>query len=390
MIVKLFRPVGSVGFGMEMLKPTSFVLLICLFLVTIELTAHRLGCLAWPIEVIGRDNPFGAQTVVGLNSNLPVTVKYEKNGVPKKFEFEFNADGRYIIETCMENVDVDVDVTEDLKQQYCENMADDLFFTWYTMNYYPGLHLDRSHHEQYSRTADFFASRGTVLALLADRKGYKNYLEIGTAGNKIFRYAQAHFEVAVGVDPWMGGTVRLTSDEFFAGNMQTFDLIFVDGLHEANQVYRDVTNALDVLNEGGIIVMHDCNPHGQLDVTATFPPKYANVSWNGDVWKAVVALRLLHANDLDIVVIDVDHGVGVIRRRPSSNPYSQEWIDILSLAAPTEAGYEELPVGSIAKPEYAIAVINMLTNDHLHHFRKQLLPLTSIDGMLAWFDDSDF
>jgi len=45
--------------------------------------------------------------------------------------------------------------------------------------------------------------------------------------------------------------------------------------------------------------------------------------WNGDVWKAAVMLRL--QDGLEIVVADVNHGVGIVRRKFNRNRLPQEW-----------------------------------------------------------------
>ena len=52
----------------------------------------------------------------------------------------------------------------------------------------------------------------------------------------------------------------MTSDEFFSQNKETFDLIFIDGLHIHEQVLKDIDNSLNVLNENGVILLHDCLP----------------------------------------------------------------------------------------------------------------------------------
>ena len=39
-----------------------------------------------------------------------------------------------------------------------------------------------------------------------------------------------------------------------------FDLIFIDGLHLANQVQKDIENSLKFIKDEGFIVLHDCNP----------------------------------------------------------------------------------------------------------------------------------
>ena len=42
----------------------------------------------------------------------------------------------------------------------------------------------------------------------------------------------------VGVDPVSGGTIRVTSDNFFRTNKEKFDCIFIDGLHKYAQVKK--------------------------------------------------------------------------------------------------------------------------------------------------------
>ena len=48
-----------------------------------------------------------------------------------------------------------------------------------------------------------------------------------------------------------------------------------------------------------------------------------NVLWNGDCWRAAVALRVV--NEIEIVVGDFDHGVGVIRVQTNKHRLPQEW-----------------------------------------------------------------
>jgi SAM-dependent methyltransferase len=357
--------------------------LVCLVL---ALMLSSSSVVAWPIGIV-TDNILGSGT---RNQQLITSsAKIVQDGVGHKetFEFPYDVDGVYFVDTCVGRFPRP-GVSVELQRQWCEHQADELFQQWFGQYYFPGLHLNPN--SRRNQTADYLASRGTVLALLADKMKYKHYLEIGTAQNEIFVPAHAMFEVAVGVDPVRGGSIRMTSDEFFAQNrngshlQQTFDLIFVDGLHEANQVYRDVMNALSVLNEGGTIVMHDCNPHGLLHLRAVYPQSSETVLWNGDTWKTVVALRLLHPNDIDIMVVDVDHGVGVVRRRPNTHPFSQEWTEILSMNAPELEPHEPEDGGLIRRPEYAKSVIDLLTTEHLRLFRTQLLPLASIDEMLEW------
>ncbi len=153
-----------------------------------------------------------------------------------------------------------------------------------------------------------------LLRYLEARIPAKSYLEIGCNRNRVFRQIGAPQKV--GVDPSRGGTHRMTSDEYFRRNELRFDLVFIDGLHHADQVLKDVVQSLAVLNENGAIVLHDCNPISEE--AQVVPMARSGVPWNGDVWKAVVLLR--GRLDVDLAVGDFDHGCGVLFSRPNSLP----------------------------------------------------------------------
>ena len=50
---------------------------------------------------------------------------------------------------------------------------------------------------------------------------------------------------------------KQSSDDFFIKNAQKFDVIYIDGWHEAPQVYRDISNAWCSLNVNGILICDD-------------------------------------------------------------------------------------------------------------------------------------
>ena len=153
-----------------------------------------------------------------------------------------------------------------------------------------------------------------------------SFLEIGCQANKLQEALLAH-EIPnlryIGVDPKEGRNRRMTPDEFFASKNQTFRLIFIDGDHTAEQVYRDIENALFWLEPGGIILLHDCFPISLLWNSATF---------SGDGWKALLAHRLrveAEENPLDAVG-NLDFGIRAIVRRPSRQNV------VLKLSAPVK------------------------------------------------------
>lgn len=166
-------------------------------------------------------------------------------------------------------------------------------------------------------------NRIELLNYLIRSRSYNSYLEIGCAGNRTFRRIRAHHKV--GVDPNRGGTLRISSDRFFDINQENFDLVFVDGLHHAEQVLRDVGNALRQLNDGGCIVLHDCLPTTEGQQNRTKP---STGSWTGEVWKAVVQLRT--RPDCDLAVLDSDWGLGVLFKRANSEPLTMTNCECLS------------------------------------------------------------
>lgn len=162
-------------------------------------------------------------------------------------------------------------------------------------------------------------TRMDLLNYLISRYNLTSYLEIGCAGNDCFNAVKCPKKV--GVDPLAGGTHRMTSDQFFAINKDSFDLIFIDGLHWSEQVLKDVQNSLKALTPKGLMVLHDCNPPTEIEGRWPNPyehPYPFHPNWNGDVWKAVLNLRGMLM--LDLAVGDFDSGCGVIQRRPNTDP----------------------------------------------------------------------
>jgi len=132
------------------------------------------------------------------------------------------------------------------------------------------------------------------------------YLEIGCASNALFDSVASLNKV--GVDPASGGTLRMTSDNFFSQNKEIFDVIFIDGLHEYEQVHRDAINALNSVNTGGYIAFHDFLPTTWKEHHV---PRISG-SWTGDCWK--LAVQLAESSGVEFIILDIDHGVGVMKK----------------------------------------------------------------------------
>jgi hypothetical protein len=157
-----------------------------------------------------------------------------------------------------------------------------------------------------------YSKRYEIINNIILSNNYKEYLEIGCFKDETF--SRINIEHKVGVDPVSGGTVRLTSDEFFKNNKKKFDIIFIDGLHEYSQVKTDIINSLNSLNSNGVLLLHDCFP---LKIRDQMMPR-SHQHWNGDTWKALVETRTLP--NLDTYTILADEGIGVVFKRKNRNP----------------------------------------------------------------------
>ena len=176
-----------------------------------------------------------------------------------------------------------------------------------------------------------------------------NYLEIGCASNELF---DSVFSLRkIGIDPNSGGTHRMTSDNFFEQNpKQGFDVVFIDGLHEYQQVRRDAINSLNFLNDGGWIAFHDFLPSTWKEHHV---PRIQS-EWTGDCWK--LAIELSKAQGLDFWIINIDHGVGLLRK--SGIEYSLPNLSSEFLDAQFDKFVEELPNLPIIDFDDAVNIIN--------------------------------
>ena len=142
---------------------------------------------------------------------------------------------------------------------------------------------------------------------------YKSFLEIGTQEHINLSNIIIDKKVSVDPDPEVNADFILPSDDFFKQNTDKFDIIFVDGLHHADFVYRDIINSLRILNPGGCVVVHDVIPNSYESQLIPLEKTLETGSgiWNGDVWKGWIKLRT-ERKDLVMKVVDIDHGCGII------------------------------------------------------------------------------
>lgn len=156
-------------------------------------------------------------------------------------------------------------------------------------------------------------SHTDLLNFLAKKNNAFSYLEIGVS-NRSNNYDKIQCKFKIGVDPNPGAFATFIggSDEFFRLSLLyqskfLYDLIFVDGLHEAGQVQKDFENSLKVLACGGYIVLHDTLPEAE---NLTHFPRDKKGRWLGDVYK--FACKLNEYSNIDFQTIAFDNGCTVI------------------------------------------------------------------------------
>lgn len=153
--------------------------------------------------------------------------------------------------------------------------------------------------------------RYDLINFLITKHRYKSYLEIGTQNSVCGSNVVCDYKVGIDPNPIQridgdfNKHFKCTSDYYFAHNNETFDIIFIDGLHDYGQVSKDYLNSTIRLNDGGCIVLHDCLP------TTEERAKSFNEGgiWNGDCYRFVQDLEV---SRVKFYIADFDQGCTVV------------------------------------------------------------------------------
>lgn len=195
-------------------------------------------------------------------------------------------------------------------------------------------------------------TRTDLLNFLVEKYDLRTYLEIGLQDRtQNFDKIKCREKVSVDPDPNAGATWEMTSDEFFrmmesvkeceaiptksysglnaevmtSRYWHPFDLVFIDGMHTAEQVKKDFENALKVLSPSGWVVIHDCNPLNEEHTIVPRPTERGH--WNGDVYKFAAWFGIDH--NWVRVTVDIDNGCMVYSHRDNlGSPHPLQVPDI--------------------------------------------------------------
>lgn len=173
-------------------------------------------------------------------------------------------------------------------------------------------------------------SRAEVVNYFISNLRLHRYLEIGVEAGVTFNDVVADRKVAVDPDfkisqnELKGASFRVTSDSYFDDfPRETFDMIFIDGLHTFEQSLRDFTRSLSRLSDGGVIIIDDCYPSDYLAslrdhnlcVLGKTRENCLDRNWMGDVYKTVLFINEFFDN-LSLAYIRDTMGVVAVWKAP--------------------------------------------------------------------------
>jgi len=172
-------------------------------------------------------------------------------------------------------------------------------------------------------------NRTSLINYLIKTHNYTSYLEIGVK-NIACNFTHINCPIKMSIDPnCVNVTYQMTSDNAFKYiHPDTYDIIFIDGLHQEQQVDRDIENSIRVLKHDGIIILHDCNPCAEINGLEEDPhPGYGD--WNGTVYKSMIKFHEL--NQECSFVINFDYGCGIIYPKLAHTPirFNKQTLNIL-------------------------------------------------------------
>ena len=98
-----------------------------------------------------------------------------------------------------------------------------------------------------------------------------------------------------------------TTDEFLKNHVpnKKFDLVFIDACHTHEASLRDFKSVLPLVNDNGIIMLHD-----------TYPPskEYIEPNYCSDSYKTAEYIRNNYKNECEITTLPFYFGISVVRK----------------------------------------------------------------------------
>lgn len=219
-----------------------------------------------------------------------------------------------------------------------------------------------------TKTDDWMA-RSDVIQPFLNLFDRPNYLEIGVARGITFNALSA--DKKTGVDPkfqfktdnFASENVifhEITSDEFFGkvvDQRERYDVIYLDGLHTAEQTLRDLLNAQLFLKPDGVIIIDDVWPNSYAASIRTLEDHQAfrsslnieSLAWMGDVFKLLYFVDTF-MQQFTMRVINDNFGQAIMWREARAEVQERLILDVAAKSYSDlvlEAYFECMPVADV-------------------------------------------
>lgn len=136
-------------------------------------------------------------------------------------------------------------------------------------------------------------NRTAIINTLFEKYNFQSYLEVGVEyPENNFNRVNAKFKESVDRKPKGDCTYVMSSDQFFKKYPdKRYDVIFIDGMQTKEQAYKDVKNSIKILNEGGFIILHSCDPRHECLTVSYKEYLKKGGCWLGGMYQAFIQLK---------------------------------------------------------------------------------------------------
>ena len=170
----------------------------------------------------------------------------------------------------------------------------------------------------------------TFIAIIASIVKPNVYVELGLYEGETISKVLPHVNKCFGIDMKTNTTLqnlenchknKLTinyckTDDFFLNFNQKIDMAFIDADHCFESAIKDFENVLKLLNDNGIIFMHDTDPINN---------NYIDPGFCGDSYKLVPLLE--KRKDINIITLPMtEAGLSLIMKKNSSRTFLRNGI----------------------------------------------------------------
>lgn len=159
--------------------------------------------------------------------------------------------------------------------------------------------------------AGFKYNHSDLIAEIVKQLNCQTYLELGVYDGHTLSKVSKYVNRVISVDindiriEKLGEFYLKNTDDFFSIFNEMVDVIFIDADHNFESVKKDFINSLKILNEFGMIILHDTDPMEERLLES----RYCSDSYKMDEW-----IRKNYAN-LDVITLPISEaGLTLVKR----------------------------------------------------------------------------